>query len=87
VSHDAILAPLVNVNPGASICAGVRLGEGCTVGAGATVTDDVQVGEWSVICPGAVVIDDVPAHVTVEGAPARIVQRHGRGARQPSIAG
>lgn len=87
VSHNAVLEPFVNINLGASICADVTIGEGCFVGAGATVINDIQVGAWSVIGAGAVVTEDVPAHVTVVGAPARIVQRHGRGARQPMLAG
>jgi acetyltransferase EpsM len=82
ISHDTVLESFVNVNAGVSIGAHVTLGQGSFVGAGATVTSDIQVGEWSVIGPGAVVTDDVPSHVTVAGAPARIVQRHGRGTRQ-----
>jgi acetyltransferase EpsM len=65
----------------------VTIGEGCHVGAGATVADGIQVGAWSVIAAGSVVTDDVPSHVTVSGAPARIIQRHGRGLRQPLLAG
>jgi acetyltransferase EpsM len=87
VSHGSELARFVNVNPGASICADVTLGEGCYIGAGATVTGDVQIGAWSVIGAGSVVTEDVPAHVTVVGAPARIVQRHGRGMRQTTLVG
>jgi sugar O-acyltransferase (sialic acid O-acetyltransferase NeuD family) len=85
ISHDSTLESFVNVNAGVSIGAHVTLGEGSFIGSGATVTNDIQVGEWSVIGAGAVVTDDVPSHVTVAGAPARIVQRHGRGARQSML--
>jgi acetyltransferase EpsM len=87
VSHDAVLASYVNVGPGALISGSATIGEGCSIGAGATVVKYVRVGEWSVIAPGAVVTDDVPAHVTVDGAPARIVQRHSRKGRLPSLIG
>jgi acetyltransferase EpsM len=87
VSHDVETASFVNVCPGAAICGGVMIGEGCYIGAGATIVDGVQVGAWSVVGAGAVVSEDVPAHVTVDGAPARIVQRHGRGMRQATLAG
>ena len=87
VSHDVEIASFVNVGPGVAICGGVTIGEGCYIGAGATIADGVQVGAWSVIGAGAVVSEDVPAHVTVDGAPARIVQRHGRGMRQAPLAG
>jgi acetyltransferase EpsM len=87
VSHSASLGAYVHIAPGASICSGVVIEEGGYIGAGATVANDVLVGAWSVIGAGAVVTDDVPAHVTVMGSPARIVQRHGRSARQPMFAG
>jgi acetyltransferase EpsM len=87
VSHEATIGSFVNVCPGASICGGVTIGEGCYIGAGVTVADGIQVGAWSVVGAGSVVIEDVPPHVTVAGAPARIIQRHGRGLRQPLLAG
>lgn len=87
VSHEVTIGPFVNVGPGASICGGVTIGEGCYIGPGATVVDGIQVGAWSVVGAGSVVIEDVPSHVTVAGAPARIIQRHGRGLRQPMLAG
>jgi acetyltransferase EpsM len=87
VSHETALGSFVNVNPGASICGGVTIGEGCYIGAGATVVDGIQIGDWSVIEAGSVVIEDVPPHVTVTGSPARIIQRHGRGLRQPMHVG
>ncbi len=87
VSHDATIGAFVNICCGASVCGGVTIGEGCFIGAGATVADGIQVGAWSVIGAGSVVTEDVPSHVTVAGAPARIIQRHGRGLRQPLLAG
>jgi sugar O-acyltransferase (sialic acid O-acetyltransferase NeuD family) len=85
ISHDVELGAFVNIGPGASICGGVRIEEGCSIGAGATVVDGVHIGAWSVVGPGATVSDDVPAHVTVAGIPARIVQRHGRGLRHSAL--
>jgi acetyltransferase EpsM len=87
VSHGASLGAFVHVAPGASICSGVVLQEGSYVGAGATVTDNIVVGAWSVIEAGAVVTEDVPAHSTVTGSPARIVQRRNRNGRLPMIVG
>jgi len=86
VSHDIEISSFVNIGPGVSICGGVRIDEGCAIGAGATIADGIHVGAWSVIGTGAVVTDDIPAHVTVAGVPARIVQRHGRGGRHTTLA-
>lgn len=87
VSHGASLAAFVHVAPGASVCSGVMVQEGGYIGAGATVANNIVVGAWSVIEAGAVVTENVPAHVTVSGSPARIVQRHARHTRFPMIAG
>lgn len=85
ISHDATLASFVHICPSVAIGAHVTIEEGGFVGAGATVTSGVWVGAWSVIAPGSVVTEDVPARVTVDGAPARIVKRHGRGLRQSVV--
>jgi acetyltransferase EpsM len=87
VSHDAEIGSYVNIGPGAAICGEVIVGDGCHIGPGATMTSGVQVGAWSVVGAGAVVTEDVPAHVTVVGSPARIVQRHGRTSRLPTVVG
>lgn len=87
VSHDVEIGSFAHVGPGAAICSGAIIGEGCHIGAGATIADGVLVGAWSVVGAGAVVSEDVPAHVTVDGVPARIVHRHGRGMRQTTLAG
>lgn len=87
ISHGSSLGAYVHVAPGAAICSGVHIDEGTYVGAGATVADDVTIGAWSVIGAGSVVTENVPARVTVMGAPARIVQRHGRNPRFPMLAG
>jgi acetyltransferase EpsM len=87
VSHDAAIGSFVNVSPGAAICGEVVVGDGCYIGAGATVTGGVQIGAWSIVGAGAVVTEDVPSHVTVAGSPARIIQRHGRTPRLPTLVG
>jgi acetyltransferase EpsM len=87
VSHDAEIGSFVNIGPGASICGEVIVGDGCHIGPGVTMTGGVQIGAWSIVGAGAVVTEDVPAHVTVVGSPARIIQRHGRTSRLPTLVG
>lgn len=75
VSHDCTLGDFVNINPGATVCGWVSIGEGAYIGAGAVIKDRINVGPWSVVGAGAVVVRDVPAHTTVAGVPARIMEK------------
>jgi len=50
---------------------GVRLEEGCSVGAHAVVVGGVTVHSWAMVGAGAVVTRDVPPHALVVGNPAR----------------
>ena len=76
VSHDCQISDFVNLNPGATVCGSVCIGEGAYIGAGATIIDKVSVGAWSVIGAGSGVIRDVPARVTVVGVPAKTIRNH-----------
>lgn len=81
ISHDCIIEDFVNVNPGATLCGNVKVGEGSFIGAGATIIQGITVGKWSTVGAGSVVIDDVPDFTTVVGIPARplsmVKARHG----------
>lgn len=79
ISHDCVIDDLVNVNPAATVCGTVRVGQGAFVGAGATVIQRRSVGAWAVVGAGAVVIRDVPGDVTAVGVPARVRPPGGQG--------
>ena len=53
--------------------AGIRVGEGCWIGAGAIVLDGVDIGDRAIIGANAVVRASVPAGTTAVGVPARLV--------------
>lgn len=58
--------------------AGVRVGEGASVGAGAIIVAGARIGRWALVAAGAVVRDDVPPHGLVAGVPARLIGWVGR---------
>jgi acetyltransferase-like isoleucine patch superfamily enzyme len=53
---------------------GIKVEDGCWIGAGAIVLDGVTIGQGSCIGAGAVVTASVPPHSLALGVPARIVR-------------
>jgi len=53
---------------------GIRIEDGCWIGAGAIVLDGVTIGRHACIGAGAVVTSDIPAHALAVGAPARVIR-------------
>lgn len=77
IGDNAILYQGVTLG-GTTLSHGKRhptLGNCVVVGAGAKVLGNIQIGEGVRIGANSVVIEDVPAHCTVVGIPARIIQR------------
>jgi serine O-acetyltransferase len=50
-----------------------KVRRGVMIGAGAKILGNIEVGEFSRVAAGSVVLHAVPAHATVAGVPARIV--------------
>jgi acetyltransferase-like isoleucine patch superfamily enzyme len=53
---------------------GIRIEDGCWIGAGAIILDGVTIGRGSCIGAGAVVTRSVPAHSLAVGIPARVIR-------------
>jgi UDP-2-acetamido-3-amino-2,3-dideoxy-glucuronate N-acetyltransferase len=60
------------------LAAGVRVGEGASIGARAVILAGCRVGRWAMVGAGAVVTRDVPDYALVVGSPARRVGWVGR---------
>jgi serine acetyltransferase len=71
-----VIGDFVNINPAATLCGSVTVGEGAYIGAGAVVKERISIGAWSTIGAGAAVVRDVPEGVTVVGVPARVIKKH-----------
>lgn len=52
-----------------------KVREGVMIGAGAKILGNIEIGRGSKVGAGSVVLNAVPPHVTVVGAPAKIVGR------------
>jgi len=50
-----------------------KIGKGVLLGAGAKVLGNITVGDYAKVASGSVVLKPVPAHCTVAGVPARLV--------------
>jgi len=73
IDHDCILENFVHISPNATLCGGVKIGEGTQIGAGAVIIPGITVGKWCTIGAGTVVIKDIPDGATVVGNPGRIL--------------
>lgn len=74
VDHDCIIDDFVHISPNATLCGGVKVGEGTQIGAGAIIIPSVKIGKWCVIGAGSVIINDVSDGKTVVGNPSRIIK-------------
>ena len=75
VDHETTLGDHVLVSTGVTIGGRVTVGDGAVVAIGATVASNVTIGAKALVAAGAVVVDDVPEGATVQGVPARVVDR------------
>jgi sugar O-acyltransferase (sialic acid O-acetyltransferase NeuD family) len=74
IGHDCIIDDYVVIAPNAVLAGGVRILEGCYIGANATILQTTRVGPWSCVGMGAAVFSDVEPNSTVVGNPARLLK-------------
>jgi acetyltransferase-like isoleucine patch superfamily enzyme len=53
---------------------GIKIGNGCWIGAKALILDGIEIGENSIIGAAAVVIEDVPPYTIAAGIPAKVIK-------------
>lgn len=75
VDHDCILEEFVHIGPGSRLAGTIFVGQGAFLGIGSVVLPNRRIGEWSVVGGGGVVVHNPPAHATVAGVPARLLQK------------
>jgi acetyltransferase EpsM len=74
VGHNTVIGDYVTLSPGANVAGCVTVEDQAYIGMGAIVLDRMTVGAGAIVAAGSVVTRDVPAHVQVQGVPARIVR-------------
>jgi sugar O-acyltransferase (sialic acid O-acetyltransferase NeuD family) len=74
VDHDCVLDDFVHISPNATLCGGVKVGEGTHIGTSASVIPLVKIGKWCVVGAGAVVTKDLPDYSVAVGVPARVIK-------------
>lgn len=78
IEHGCKVESHANISTRAVLNGDVQIGEGTFVGSGSVTIGQLSIGCWSIVGAGAVVVRDVEPHVTVVGAPARVVRREAR---------
>lgn len=74
IDHDCIIEDFAHISPNATLCGGVKVGEGTQIGAGSVVIQNINIGKWCTIGAGAVVIKDIPDYSVVVGNPGRKIK-------------
>jgi len=72
VDHDCVIDDLVHIAPKATICGGVKIGQGTLIGAGVTVIQNISIGKWVTIGAGSVIVEDIPDYAMVTGVPGKV---------------
>lgn len=75
IDHDCILEDFVHISPNATLCGGVKIGEGTQIGAAAVIIPSIKIGKWCTIGAGTVIIKDVPDGATVVGNPGKVIEK------------
>ena len=83
VSHSRPMVSLEGYVP--SFAAEVTIKRGAWIAAGAIILPGVTVGAGSIVGAGAVVVNDVPPRTLVAGAPAKVVKRLEKAARNVPV--
>lgn len=89
IGDDTIFGNYVSIHPenhnysdlsipirlqGVSTSGGVKIGNGCWIGAKATILDGTNIGDGCIVAAGAVVKGDFPDNAIIGGVPAKILK-------------
>lgn len=74
IEHDCIIDDFVHVSPNATLCGGVKVGEGTHIGAGATIIPNLTIGKWVTIGAGSIITKNIPDFAVVVGNPGKIIK-------------
>lgn len=78
ICHHSVLGDYSEINPGAIISGGVKIGKGTIIGSGAVLKDGITIGANTVIGMGSVVTKDIPDGVVAFGNPCKVVRENNK---------
>jgi acetyltransferase EpsM len=74
VEHDCFVFDYVHISPNVTLCGGVEVGEGTSIGAATAVIPNIKIGKWCVIGAGSVINHHIPDYSVVVGVPGKVIR-------------
>lgn len=73
IDHESIISDFVNINPSATLCGNVSIGETTMVGANATIIEKIKIGKYNIIGAGSVIIHNTKDNSKLVGVPGKLL--------------
>jgi len=73
IDHESIIYDFVNINPSATLCGNVSIGQNTIIGANATIIEKIKIGEYNVIGAGSVIIRNTEDNSKLVGVPGKLL--------------
>jgi sugar O-acyltransferase (sialic acid O-acetyltransferase NeuD family) len=74
VEHDCYIFDYAHIAPNVTLCGGVEVGEGTSIGAATAVLPNIKIGKWCVIGAGSVITRHIPDYSVVAGVPGKVIR-------------
>jgi acetyltransferase EpsM len=73
IDHESIICDFVNINPSATLCGNVSIGNNTVIGANSTIIEKIKIGSYNVIGAGSVIIRNTEDNSKLVGVPGKLL--------------